>query len=181
VDTASQTQYNQENNAVTQQAVAQPTAAQPTVTQPIAVQSAVPQPTAAQSTVTQSEQLPRLNVGALLMPGVWGPAHGQWVTILFYPLWLFCDISFTNAIFYDGLATVLAVFVFLGTAALTVFFALTVNQRAYLRVAKKKTVEQYLRRERVWIVVSAALAILLLILATWYNLVIRIPAGPEVV
>ena len=28
--------------------------------------------------------LPRVNWGALFMPGIWGPAHGFWVAILFY-------------------------------------------------------------------------------------------------
>jgi hypothetical protein len=123
-------------------------------------------------------RLPRLNLGALLLPPVWGPAHGQWLTILFYPLWLFADISFTNAVFFGGLAAALAVTVFLGTAALTVFFALTVGRPAYLRVADRVPLPKYLAREKVWAVVCAALALLFLALATWYNLAVRLPAGP---
>ena len=37
------------------------------------------------------EGLPPINLGALFMPPIWGPAHGIWVTILFYPMWLFAD------------------------------------------------------------------------------------------
>ena len=32
------------------------------------------------------EGIPRLNVGALFAPPIWGPVHGLWVTIGFYPL-----------------------------------------------------------------------------------------------
>ena len=35
--------------------------------------------------------LPRVNIGALVMPGIWGPAHGFWACILFYPLMIFID------------------------------------------------------------------------------------------
>ena len=37
------------------------------------------------------EGTPWLNIGALLMPPIWGPAKGIWVTILWYPLWVFAD------------------------------------------------------------------------------------------
>jgi hypothetical protein len=126
------------------------------------------------------EQLPRLNIGALLMPAIWGPAHGYWVTVLFYPLWIFADTSFCNAIWYGGLATVLAVTVFLGTAAFTVFFALTAGKKAYLRVAEKTPIDKYLKHERLWILISALIAIAFIALGTWYNLAIRLPAGPGV-
>ena len=35
------------------------------------------------------EGIPRLNIGALFLPPIWGPAHGIWITILWYPVWLF--------------------------------------------------------------------------------------------
>ena len=40
------------------------------------------------------EGIPRLNIGALFLPPIWGPAHGMWATILFYPIWLFADNTF---------------------------------------------------------------------------------------
>ncbi len=125
------------------------------------------------------KKLPAINWGALLMPAVWGPAHGYWVTVLFYPLWIFADVSLTNALFHGGFTIVLAVTVFLGTAAFTLFFARTAGARAYLRVAHKVSLQEYLRRERIWIAVSALIALVFLGLATWYNLAIRLPAGPE--
>ena len=123
-------------------------------------------------------QLPRINIGALLMPAVWGPAHGQWVSIFFYPLWLLADTCFTNAVVYaNPLAIILAVVVFLGTAAITVVYASTAGRLAYIRVAGKVPVEKFLAKERVWVVVSALIALLFIGFATWYNLIIRIPAG----
>lgn len=40
------------------------------------------------------EGLPPLNLGALFMPPIWGPAHGIWITILYYPAWLLIDNLF---------------------------------------------------------------------------------------
>jgi len=123
--------------------------------------------------------LPRINWGALFMPAVWGPAHGQWITILFYPLWLFADTSITNAVFFGGLTYALAASVVLGTAAVTILFALTIGQKTYARVAHKTTMQQYKSRERIWALISALIALAFLGLATWYNLAIRLPQGPS--
>ena len=41
--------------------------------------------------------IPRVNVGALFLPPIWGPAHGIWITILWYPIWLFADTTFYAA------------------------------------------------------------------------------------
>lgn len=122
--------------------------------------------------------LPRINWGALLMPAVWGPAHGQWVTVFFYPIWLLADNCLTNAVLHGGIAIVLAAIVVLGTAAVTIFYARTAGYKAYLRVADKMTLQEYLARERIWVVASALIALLFIGLATWYNLAVRLPAGP---
>ncbi|MDR2036200.1 MAG: hypothetical protein LBP91_05990, partial [Coriobacteriales bacterium] len=113
--------------------------------------------------------LPRINWGALFMPAVWGPAHGQWITILFYPLWVFADISLTNAVFFGGFVYVLAATVVLGTAAVTILYASTAGLKAYERVANRLSKEQYLARERIWTVVCALIALIFIDLATWYN------------
>ena len=44
------------------------------------------------------EGIPRINIGALLIPPIWGPAHGFWASILFYPVWLFADNIFYAAV-----------------------------------------------------------------------------------
>ena len=41
--------------------------------------------------------VPRVNIGALFMPPIWGAAHGMWATIIFYPLWIVADTCFVNA------------------------------------------------------------------------------------
>jgi hypothetical protein len=125
----------------------------------------------------QLDQLPRISVGALFMPPIWGPAHGFWSTILFYPLWLIADTCFTNAVLAGGVFWLLSAIVFVGTAAFTVFFARTSRIKAYLRVADEVPIERYLHRERVWAVVCIIIAVVLLFLATWYNLAYRLPAG----
>lgn len=35
--------------------------------------------------------LPRVNLGALFLAPVWGPAHGMWAAFLFFVAWLFAD------------------------------------------------------------------------------------------
>ena len=45
------------------------------------------------------EGLPPINLGALFMPPIWGPAHGIWVTILFYPIWLSADNLVARSLF----------------------------------------------------------------------------------
>lgn len=125
-------------------------------------------------------KLPSINWGALFMPAVWGPGHAQWLTILFYPLWIFADNCFVNAIFHGGIFIFFSALVFLGTAAVTFFYARTVGPKAYLRVAHKMSMEDYLKRERTWAVVSVIIAVVFLAFATWYNLAIVLPAGPAV-
>ena len=70
------------------------------------------------------EGIPRWNIGALFLPPIWGPAHGFWVTILFYPLWLFADNSFYAAYSQrTTLSMVLAVVVGVVLVAVTFLFA----------------------------------------------------------
>ena len=48
------------------------------------------------------EGIPRLNVGALFLPPIWGPAHGMWAALLFYPIWLFADMFCVEHIVLDA-------------------------------------------------------------------------------
>lgn len=120
-------------------------------------------------------ELPAINWGALFMPAVWGPAHGSWLTILFYPLWIFADNCLVSGIQYGGVAAVASAVVFLGTAAVMIMYARTAGQKAYLRVAHKLTMQQYLKRERIWTFVSLAIALVFIGFATWYNLSYTLP------
>ena len=99
------------------------------------------------------EGLPRFNVAAFLLPPIWGPAHGIWATILFYPIWLFADNAFYAAYEHPSVLSIgLAIIVFASLLAGTVAFAI---------------VGQPL----------AAHGAVMIALATYYNLVIRPTLG----
>lgn len=119
--------------------------------------------------------LPPINWGAFFMPGIWGPAHGFWVAILFYPLWLFVDYLIYGAyINREPWTIALAVIAVIGIFAITLAFA-RVSQpfAAHRAEAKGISRETYLKRERIWAVVCIILAIVAVAWATYYNLEIR--------
>ena len=71
------------------------------------------------------EGIPRLNIGALFLPPIWGPAHGMWAAILFYPIWLFADNTFYAAFTErTPLAIGIALIVLLTLTVGTVVFAI---------------------------------------------------------
>lgn len=121
------------------------------------------------------EGIPRWNIGALFLPPIWGPAHGFWVTILFYPLWLFADNSFYAAYSQrTTLSMVLAVVVGVVLVAVTFLFArLSQPLAAHRTVARGVSKETYVRRERIWAVVCVVIGCVMIGFATWYNLMIR--------
>jgi len=119
--------------------------------------------------------LPPINIGALFMPGIWGPAHGFWACILLYPLYLFADNLFYNA-YMTSEAWMIAVAVIAGVLLVVLHVAFArVSQPLAAHRAESKGVsrETYLKRERIWAVVSIVLAIAALAWATYYNLNIR--------
>lgn len=123
--------------------------------------------------------IPRFNIGAFFLPPVWGPAHGIWASIIFYPLWLVADNSFYAA--FDQrtpLAIALAAIIFVILVALTIAFSLIGQPIAAHRAASRgKTKEQYLKEQRIWAVVCVVVGIAALAAATYYNLVIRPTMG----
>lgn len=123
--------------------------------------------------------IPRWNIGALFLPPIWGPAHGIWVTILFYPLWLFADNSFYAA-YTQGtpLAVVLAVVVGVALIGVTLLFArLGQPYAAHRAVARGVAKETYVKRERVWAVACVVVGLAMIGFATYYNLMIRSGMG----
>ncbi len=125
------------------------------------------------------EGLPRINVGALFLPPIWGPAHGFWATILFYPIWLFADNMFYAAwTERTPLALIAALAVFVTLTAGTVAFSI-VGQPLAAHRAEDRGVsrEAYLRRQRIWAVVSVVAGLAMIAAATYYNLVIRPTLG----
>lgn len=119
--------------------------------------------------------LPRINWGALLMPCIWGPAHGFWACLLFYPLWLLADnLAFNAFIDRQPLWIAIAFVVLAITIGATIVFALVSQPIAAHRAADKGiTRQQYLKRERIWAIICLILALAAVIWATYYNLNIR--------
>lgn len=121
------------------------------------------------------EGIPRVNIGALFLPPIWGPAHGIWVTIVFYPLWLVADNCFYAAWSAPSVLSVsLAVLVFVLLAAGTVAFSIVSQPfAAHRAVSMGKTKEEYLARERIWAAACVVIGLLMIALATYYNVVLR--------
>lgn len=119
--------------------------------------------------------VPRVNVGALFLPPIWGPAHGMWATILFYPVWLFADNAFYAAFEQrTPLAVALALVVLVTLAAGTAAFSIVSQPFALHRaVARGVGKAEYLRRQRIWAVAGVAVGALMLAAATYYNLAVR--------
>ena len=114
------------------------------------------------------EGIPRLNIGALFLPPIWGPAHGMWAAILFYA-------AFTER---TPLAIGIALIVLLTLTVGTVVFAILGQPFAAHRAASLgQDKETYLKRERIWTIASVIAGIAMIAAATYYNLVIRPTVG----
>ena len=102
-----------------------------------------------------------------------------WVTILFYPIWLFADNMFYAAwTERTPLAIVVALVVFATLTAGTVAFSIIAQPLAAHR-AEARGVDRrvYLRRQRVWAVVCVIAGLAMIAGATYYNLVVRPTLG----
>lgn len=121
------------------------------------------------------EGLPRMNWGAFFMPGIWGPAHGFWICILFYPLYVFIDYLLYGAyIEPEAWKVILAAVSFVLLLALHVAFAIVSQPMAAHRAADRGVArETYLKRQRIWAVVCFAIAVIGILWATYYNLDVR--------
>lgn len=122
------------------------------------------------------EGVPFLNIGAFLLPPIWGPAHGSWITVLWYPIWIFADDIFYSAWHYHSpLSVVIALLTFVALLVITFLFARLMQPRALHRAVDElgKTKEQYLAAERKWAIGCAIGGAVLIAGATYYNLVIR--------
>ena len=140
--------------------------------------------------------LPRVNLGALFLAPVWGPAHGMWAAFLFFVAWLFADnVIYAATVEPTAMNVVLAILMaagLVGVMAVMIavnlllfgfavsYLAGTVGGRgrggesrgpwAENRGVSRET---YLRRQRIWAVVGAIIAVAIVAFATWYNLDLR--------
>ncbi|MCI8425446.1 MAG: viscotoxin-A3 [Adlercreutzia sp.] len=119
--------------------------------------------------------LPRVNLGALFLAPVWGPAHGMWPAFLFFVAWLFVDnVIYAATVEPSVMNVVLAVLMGAGLVAITVVFAIVAQPFAAHRAESMGvTRETYLRRQRIWAIAGAVCAVAVVAFATWYNLDVR--------
>ena len=119
--------------------------------------------------------IPRFNLAAFLLPPIWGPAHGNWITILYYPLWVFVDNCIYSAYTMRTAGSIaIAVVMVVALAAATWMFAMVAGPMAAHRAAERGiSKETYIKRQRIWAVVCVILAALMLGFATYYNLALR--------
>ncbi len=118
----------------------------------------------------QCPKLPGFNIAAFAFPPVWGMAHGQLMSALFIPLWVFADSAVAAA--GKGIIPLMgAIFVALGTLAFQWFFAKRANGVAWRRVAGHMSVDEFMRRQRLWAVFCVPLGILAVSWALYYRLV----------
>lgn len=115
--------------------------------------------------------LPRFNWAAFALPPVWGPAHGQWVGVIFLPIWLFVDNALSVAGRSLGTAAVAVVIVAL-TLAFQAFFAKRANGVAWRRVCDRVGVEEFSRRQRLWAYACVPIGLALLAWGIYYRFVL---------
>lgn len=121
------------------------------------------------------EGVPRFNIGAFFLPPIWGPAHGLWITILYYPAWLFLDnMLYTCYMDPTPLHIALAVSILLLYILITVAFSLFSQPYALRRaLSMGKTKEQYVKAQRIWAIVCVLVGIAMIALASYYNVMMR--------
>lgn len=119
--------------------------------------------------------LPRVNLGALFLAPVWGPAHGMWAAFLFFVAWLFADnVIYAATVEPTAMNVVLAILMAAGAGGRNRGVR---HRGAAFRGASGRehgvSRETYLRRQRIWAVVGAIIAVAIVAFATWYNLDLR--------
>jgi diamine N-acetyltransferase len=119
------------------------------------------------------ERLPRFSLAGFLLTPIWAPAHGFLIAILLYPAWVFVDSLIRQAVEQRTVLSIgLAIIILFATIAVSAWIASSSQRNAYLRVAGKVPLKTYLMRERIWNIVSVPVAIIVVSLATYYNLII---------
>ena len=120
--------------------------------------------------------LPRFNLAAFLIAPIWGPAHGQWVGVVFLPIWLFVD-SIISSAGAGGIGTrITSAVVVVLTLAFQAVFAMRGNGLAWRRVAERVSVAQYVRQQRWWAIASVPAAAFVIGWAIWFHLVYQTAA-----
>ena len=115
--------------------------------------------------------LPRFNLAAFLVPMIWGPAHGQWAGAIFLPMWLFMDSVIASAAGRGPVFAMGAVAIVVLTLAAQGWFAKRANGLAWRRVAGRVSVDDFVRRQRMWVIAAVPMFLLLVGWGVYYRLV----------
>ena len=116
-------------------------------------------------------RLPRFNLAAFALPPVWGVFHGQWVGVLFVPIWVFVDSAASTA--SRGIVSLVgAVVLALFTVIFQVFFAKRANGVIWRNTAGHMSVDEFRRRQRLWAVFCVPLGIFVYAWMIHYRLVV---------
>jgi hypothetical protein len=115
--------------------------------------------------------LPRFNFAAFALPPVWGPAHGQWVGVIFLPIWIFAD-NVASTLGRGNIAVAGALVVLPATVAFQAYFAKRANGLAWRRVAGRRSLNEFVRKERLWALACVPIGVALLGWALYYRLVL---------
>ncbi|MBQ6453273.1 MAG: hypothetical protein IJJ14_02825 [Coriobacteriales bacterium] len=111
------------------------------------------------------------SLAAFAMPPIWGAGHGQFIPLLFYPLWIFVDDMIMSAVKGpNALNIVGSILMVAGMIAISFAYARISPKPAYYRVKDKVSPQDYARKEKVWDITMVALGVIMLAAATVYNL-----------
>jgi hypothetical protein len=106
------------------------------------------------------EELPRLpmfNLAAFLIPPLWGLWYGQWIGVLFVPMYIFANNALELSLGKGGPWLAITIAIFAATLLFQWFFARRANGLAWRHVCAKQSVETFRRRQRVWAGVAVAI------------------------
>jgi hypothetical protein len=119
--------------------------------------------------------LPRVNLGALFIAPIWGPAHGSWPAFLIFVAWICADNVIFGAVNNPTvISVVLAIIMGAGLIVGTLIFAILGQAYAAHRAERMGiSRETYIKRERIWAVCGFIFAVCIVALASWYNITQR--------
>jgi hypothetical protein len=117
-------------------------------------------------------QLPAFNWAAFVLPFIWGPAHEQWIGAIFLPIWLFADSIIGTASKGGVVGELAATAVFALTLLFQWWFAKRANGLAFRQVIGRLSAERFVRRQRIWTIVSVPVAAVLVTWAVWFHFVV---------
>ncbi len=108
-------------------------------------------------------RMPRFNLGAALVPPIWGFAHGMKFMMMYLLVWFFIynlvSLSIKGHMGWASSIGVIAV-----SALFQIYYGATVNTPAYLRVASQVSPQTFLSGEKKWSIIGLVCFTLLVML-----------------